>query len=287
MDKYLRFFIIISSVLLIISILYPIIIFNSFGDWVKIGTFGDSFGALNALFSGLALTGVIVTILIQKTELKNQRTELELQREEMAETREEFLINRTTNIVYQQLERFERALLDFTINIEFDSSYLGENAIIELDKLKKSSPTYHHDLLEEENLELKKVSLSKMSRVHNYNESSIQRLAYSLYNSVNALQGLFYKSSLDPEQINNLRNTFFNNIGFITMGVIENICFTQNEKLQVFETEDYLRFKLDVGKMTSTNIFLEPIIDFYHTRITKDNFHTLSEKWLKKQGGAY
>lgn len=46
------------------------------------GAFGDKFGAVNALFSGLAFAGLIVTLLYQKEELK-------LQREELAETRKE------------------------------------------------------------------------------------------------------------------------------------------------------------------------------------------------------
>jgi hypothetical protein len=44
------------------------------------GTWGDMFGGLNALFSGLAFAGVICTILLQSQELKYQREELELQR---------------------------------------------------------------------------------------------------------------------------------------------------------------------------------------------------------------
>ena len=32
------------------------------------GTFGDMFGSVNALFSGLAFAGVIITILLQKAE---------------------------------------------------------------------------------------------------------------------------------------------------------------------------------------------------------------------------
>lgn len=47
------------------------------------GVFGDKFGAVNALFSGLAFAGIIFTILLQ-------RKELELQREELVSTREVF-----------------------------------------------------------------------------------------------------------------------------------------------------------------------------------------------------
>ena len=48
------------------------------------GTFGDMFGAVNALFSGLAFAGVIYTILLQRKELELQREELVATREELA-----------------------------------------------------------------------------------------------------------------------------------------------------------------------------------------------------------
>ena len=55
-----------------------------FDKWEKRGQFGDMFGAVNALFSGLAFTGVIIAILIQRDELSLQRKELELNRKELA-----------------------------------------------------------------------------------------------------------------------------------------------------------------------------------------------------------
>jgi hypothetical protein len=53
------------------------------------GTFGDMFGAVNALFSGLAMAGIIFTILLQKKELGLQRVELR-------ETRNEFKLQNQT-----------------------------------------------------------------------------------------------------------------------------------------------------------------------------------------------
>jgi len=287
MDKHLKTFLIIAIALLAITISYPIAVNSYFKHWGDSGTFGDTFGALNALFSGLAFTGVIITILIQKNELGLQRDELKLQRAEMAETRREFLLNRTTNIVYQQLERFERALAEFTITMPNGIKYSGDNALFELDELRKKHPTYDNTLSDIENLEKKKIALCEMAKVHNMNEKSIEKLAHSLYNSVNALQGLFYKSSLDPELINDLKNTFIDNIGFINMGVIKNICYVQNEQIKVFKTADYVRFNLDVGKMMHTNIFIEPIVEFYDKKIDKENFETISKKWLKEQGDNY
>lgn len=53
------------------------------------GQFGDSFGAVNALFAGLAFAGVIYAIILQKKELGLQRDELGLQRKELEDTRAE------------------------------------------------------------------------------------------------------------------------------------------------------------------------------------------------------
>lgn len=58
-------------------------------DSTERGTIGDMFGAINALFSGLALAGIILTILLQRQELK-------LQRQELRDTRKEFEIQNET-----------------------------------------------------------------------------------------------------------------------------------------------------------------------------------------------
>ncbi len=53
-------------------------------DLAHSGQVGDTFGAVNALFSGLAFAGVIYAILLQKQELQLQRRELEETRTELA-----------------------------------------------------------------------------------------------------------------------------------------------------------------------------------------------------------
>lgn len=56
----------------VIWILSWLIITHFIKDPTEQGTFGDTFGAVNALFSGLAFAGLIVTLLYQKEELKLQ-----------------------------------------------------------------------------------------------------------------------------------------------------------------------------------------------------------------------
>jgi len=66
------------------------------------GLFGDSYGALNTLFSGLAFAGVIAALVMQMQELRLQRRELELQRREMEESRRE--LGRQADVLEQQAQ---------------------------------------------------------------------------------------------------------------------------------------------------------------------------------------
>lgn len=59
------------------------------GGWSDRGTFGDQFGAVNALFSGLAFAGLIITILLQRRDLRLQRKDLRMQRKELQLNRQE------------------------------------------------------------------------------------------------------------------------------------------------------------------------------------------------------
>lgn len=57
-----------------------LLLYWSVEDFSKSGTFGDSFGVLNTLFSGLALAGIIVSIKMQNDEMREQRKELQKQK---------------------------------------------------------------------------------------------------------------------------------------------------------------------------------------------------------------
>ena len=63
----------------VVTILWLIswaLITRQLGNPMNPGPFGDMFGAVNSLFSGLAFAGIIVAILMQRQELKLQREEL-------------------------------------------------------------------------------------------------------------------------------------------------------------------------------------------------------------------
>ena len=63
---------------------YAAFVTSTAGDWrADLGKFGDSFGAVNALFTGLTFAGLIITIL-------QQREEIALQHKELVESRVQF-----------------------------------------------------------------------------------------------------------------------------------------------------------------------------------------------------
>lgn len=95
------------SLLIIIALwlVFWIFITNSgwLNEWNDRGTFGDMFGAINSLFSGLALAGVIYTILLQRIELKQNTTELRGQKEQFIIQNETLFQQKFENTFFQML----------------------------------------------------------------------------------------------------------------------------------------------------------------------------------------
>lgn len=102
------------------------------------GTFGDMFGAVNALFSGFAFAGLIMTLFYQKEELKLQREELKQTRAELEGQKREFEIQNKTlkqqqfsttffqllNAVQKNIDNLEMVLED---DHRFKKNYKGVN----------------------------------------------------------------------------------------------------------------------------------------------------------------
>lgn len=282
-DEYLPIFLKIAIGFLILTFIFPFIVNYYFSDWTQSGTFGDTFGALNAVFSGLALAGVIVTILIQRTELKNQRLELALQRNEMKETRKEFLLNRTTTLVYNQLDRFEKAISEFTIKTPHDTILKGNDAILYLEDSKHLVFTQNDENEEKYKADMK-TAIIKLLKIYKLNVSEINKFSHSISNSVDVLKRIIYKTDLDISELNDLKNLFFVNIGFINMSVIEQIVEVGDEQLKYLEAGDYLKNQLDIGAIMHAKIFLSSVDDFYKLKLTKENFEENKKNWKNSLG---
>ncbi|WP_025743307.1 hypothetical protein [Aquimarina pacifica] len=77
--------ILIKLILLVVLIwgVSAILIMFFLSEWSDRGTFGDLFGAVNALFSALAFAVLIYTIILQREEIKQNREEIVLNRKEL------------------------------------------------------------------------------------------------------------------------------------------------------------------------------------------------------------
>lgn len=105
-DNWLKCLLCAVGGIIIIMSIFAICIICFIDKWDERGQFGDLFGAVNALFSGLAFAGLIITIRQQHQDLEYQRQSIEQTNEEMRnQTREFDKQNRTLKI-----ERFENTI---------------------------------------------------------------------------------------------------------------------------------------------------------------------------------
>lgn len=95
------------------------------------GQFGDKFGSVNALFSGLAFAGLIYTIILQRKDLQLQKKDLELTRKELEGQKEEAkkqnatLLKREFNTMYFNFLASNRDI----INEMRDENHIGQTYI--------------------------------------------------------------------------------------------------------------------------------------------------------------
>ena len=110
-DKWLCSMMWAIGFVLFVMLLSAFLIFKCINDWGQRGQFGDLFGVVNALFSGLAFAGLIITIRQQHLVLEYQRqeiiqTQLELQNQtkEFDEQKETLRVQRFENTFFKMLE---------------------------------------------------------------------------------------------------------------------------------------------------------------------------------------
>lgn len=94
------------------------IIYNNIGCWEKRGQFGDLFGAVNALFSGLAFAGLIITIRQQNKNLEYQQRAIEQSKKDINQQNETMKIERFENTFFKMIEVQQSIVNDL---YDFDS----------------------------------------------------------------------------------------------------------------------------------------------------------------------
>lgn len=80
----------------------------------NIGTFGDMFGSINSLFSGLAFAGVMIAIFLQREELKAMKDEFYIQNETLK-------LQRFENTFFQMLS-LHNEIVNSTIRVDAETT---------------------------------------------------------------------------------------------------------------------------------------------------------------------
>lgn len=131
-QESLKLLIGISGLVLLLAVASGLAIYYAFGAWEKSSHFGESFGALNTLFSGWALAGVIYTLWLQKKSLEEQRLQFLKADEDLALTHAERAT--THDMLNRQVKALNGAIKIQAIQLYLQ--YLDKQIKISDDKVK-------------------------------------------------------------------------------------------------------------------------------------------------------
>lgn len=100
--RYMRLFVCGCLLVVVFAIVYPYFLkwYTDASAIAEMGQYGDVYGGLNTLFTGLAFVGLVVTILLQRQEMKETREEFEEQTKQFEEQ---------TRLLNEQIEEQKRA----------------------------------------------------------------------------------------------------------------------------------------------------------------------------------
>lgn len=151
------------------------------------GEFGDKFGAINSLFSGLAFLGLIITLLFQKEELELQRQELSETRKELEGQKKEFEEQNKT-IKYQRFENTLFHMISLHQEIIRNLSYIENNRIINNPiKIKDNIKCSGHGIFK---ALYKGLTIYMDSEFHTGLKSIILKTSYNVFDNIKDLNCL-------------------------------------------------------------------------------------------------
>lgn len=104
MTKEWKLFICAGCVICAVWLASFVLIYFCIDGWNVRGQFGDLFGSVNALFSGLAFAGLIITIRQQHKDLEYQRQAIDQSKEDINQQNETIKIERFENTFFNMIE---------------------------------------------------------------------------------------------------------------------------------------------------------------------------------------
>lgn len=257
-NYYLYLFLGIGLLVIAIAIIYSFSIDFMYGNKTDGASVGDSFGALNAIFSGLAFSGVILTVVMQKDELK-------LQREELKDTRKEFQMGRATNVIYKQLERFDFEMSNFEyVNSNGNVIHKGTKGILALNSLVKTKPITNGNIVKGMD-EGRRVWLINQIKPMIYNSDSLLVLTTGLILSVRIVNEICSDESFTEIEKIKLKSLFYKNIGTLYTFAFEGMLVQIEEfKAKIYNDNDTQIWGFSQGEfeyLRKSTVFFKLLVD--------------------------
>jgi hypothetical protein len=113
--KLKNFFYLLPVLIFSIWLAYPYLLISPWaksffpqGDWARRGVIGDSFGALNTLFAGLALAGLVANLYLQSVQLKKLEKKEQGNEDQLATQVEALRLTALLNYYTSEIDRLER-----------------------------------------------------------------------------------------------------------------------------------------------------------------------------------
>jgi hypothetical protein len=140
----IQLFIGLAIVIAVLEVASATIIYRFFRDWNTASNFGETFGAVNSLFSGWALAGIVYTLWLQKKTLEEQRAQF--LKADADSLRSQTDRAKTHEMLFKQVEALNRAVEIHAIQLYIQ--HLGEQIKItdEKTKLTRQKEQYYDKL---------------------------------------------------------------------------------------------------------------------------------------------
>lgn len=244
-------------------------------DWTRNGTFGDSYGALNALFAVFTIAGLLYTVYLQQTQLN-------IQRDEMRYTRKEFQINRATDIIYRQLEKFEATVKVFEFK-DNKETYIGYEAFLHLQNLIKEFGEIKEEAKESKLLKIydeeQAMRVAHFMKRFHINHKALSEFALSVFNISAVIKDLFLSSDLKAGDLNNLHIIFIRNIGLTYSTVFDFIILGLRSQIGKRELHPNIYKDYPENKFVDFKLNAQGFSKFIKTPINQENFVRLKYDW--------
>jgi hypothetical protein len=143
-------------------------------------------------------------------------------------------------------------------------------------------------ILNSDTLNQKKTKIFESIHLYSKYGMQIKIFGIAAYNAMNVVKATLIKSDLDIDELNQLKDVFFRNIGSIQLGVIEDI----SEKIKLYyesfdasdEADLDLMERIEDVDLGRANIWLRRIVEFRNTYLTEEIINRYRQNWITEFG---